>query len=61
VLCKSPADLIAVAESNPMLIWEWLEAFRKERLKAETEARFWTAAVATLSTAVPVALREGGK
>lgn len=57
VLDKSPEDLMAIAESNPMLIWEWLEAFREQRHKAEQEARYWAAAEATLSTAIPMALR----
>jgi len=57
VLCKSPDDLAALAETNPMLVWEWLDAFRKERLAAEAEARYWSAAVAALATATPEAVR----
>lgn len=53
VLSKSPEDLAALAETNPMLVWEWIEAFRKEKLAAEAEARYWSAAVAALSTATP--------
>ncbi len=61
VLDKSPEDLMAIAESNPMLIWEWLEAFREHRLAAEQEARFWAAAMASLSTAVPATLRSAAE
>ena len=61
VLSKSPADLIALAESNPQIIWEWLEAFRRQKLKAEAESRFWSAAMAILSTAVPAALRSAAE
>lgn len=57
VLAKSPEDLAALAETNPMLVWEWIEAFRKERLAAEAEARYWSAAAAALSTASPEAVR----
>lgn len=59
VLDKSPEDLLAIAENNPMIIWEWIEAFRERKLKAEAEARYWAAAMATLSTAIPEALRSG--
>lgn len=61
VLEKSPEDLMAIAESNPMLIWEWIEAFRDRRHKAELEARYWAAAMATLSTAIPEALRTAAE
>lgn len=61
VLDKSPEDLMAIAETNPMLIWEWLEAFRERRHQAEQEARFWAAAEATLSTAIPMALRTAAE
>lgn len=50
VLSKSPEDLAALAETNPLLVWEWIDAFRKERLAAEAEARYWSAAAASLST-----------
>lgn len=61
VLDKSAEDLMAIAESNPMLIWEWIEAFRDRRHKAELEARYWAAAMATLSTAIPEALRTAAE
>lgn len=57
VLSKSPDDLAALAESNPMLVCEWIDAFRKERLAAEVEARYWSAAAAALSTATPRVVR----
>ena len=53
VLSKSPDDLAALAETNPMLVWEWIDSFRKLRLEAEAEARYWSAAMAALSTASP--------
>ena len=53
VLSKSPEDLAALIETNPMLVWAWIDAFRKEKLAAEAEARYWSAAVAALSTATP--------
>lgn len=61
VLSKSPDDLAALAETNPMLVWEWIEAFRKEKLAAETEARYWSAAVAALSTATPGVVRAAAE
>jgi hypothetical protein len=57
VLSKTPADLAALAETNPMIIWEWVEAFRQQKLEAETRARFWSAAMASLATARPDAVR----
>jgi len=61
VLEKSPEDLMAIAESNPLLIWEWLEAFRRRKQEAEAEARFWSAALATLATAVPEPMRTAAE
>ncbi|HEX2840344.1 hypothetical protein [Hyphomicrobium sp.] len=61
VLSKTPDDLAALAETNPMLIWEWIEAFRKERLAAEAEARYWSAAAAALSTANPETVRAAAE
>lgn len=57
VLAKSPEDLAALAETNPLLVREWIDAFRAERVAAEIEARYWSAAVAALSTASPGAVR----
>lgn len=61
VLSKSPDDLAALAETNPLLIWEWIDAFRKERLAAEAEARYWSAAAAALATANPEAVRAAAE
>lgn len=61
VLSKSPADLAALAESNPMIVWEWVEAFRRQRLAAEVEARYWSAAMAALSTATPEAVKTAAE
>lgn len=61
VLSKSPEDLGALAETNPMLVWEWIDAFRKERLAAEAEARYWSAAAAALATATPDVVRAAAE
>jgi hypothetical protein len=61
VLSKSPDDLAALAETNPLLVCEWIDAFRKERLAAEAEARYWSAAAAALSTATPQAVRTAAE
>lgn len=50
VLSKSTEDLVALAESNPELIWEWQANFRQQRLEAEAASRFWSAALAALAT-----------
>jgi hypothetical protein len=61
VLSKSPADLAALAESNPMIVWEWIEAFRHQKHAAEIESRYWTAAMAALATANPEAVRTAAE
>jgi len=61
VLSKSPEDLAALAETNPILVWEWIDAFRKERVAAEAEARYWSSAVAALATATPGAVRTAAE
>ena len=61
VLSKSPEDLSALAETNPMLVSEWIDAFRKERLAAEAEARYWSAAAAALATATPETFRTAAE
>jgi hypothetical protein len=61
VLSKSPDDLAALAETNPMLVWEWIDSFRKLRLEAEAEARYWSAAMAALSTASPDSRRSAAE
>ena len=61
VLDKSPEDLVAIAESNPLLIQDWLEAFRMRKQMADVEARYWSAAMAALSTAVPETMRTAAE
>jgi hypothetical protein len=61
VLSKSPEDLAALAETNPLLVSEWIDAFRKEWLAAEQEARYWSAAAAALATATPAAVRAAAE
>ena len=61
VLSKSPEDLAALAETNPLLVAEWIDAFRKEKLAAENEARYWSAAAASLSTATPDVVRAAAE
>jgi len=61
VLSKSPADLAALAESNPMIVWEWLEEFRRQKVTAENEARYWAAAIGALATATPEAVRTAAE
>jgi hypothetical protein len=61
VLSKSPDDLAALAETNPVLVAEWIDAFRQEWLAAEQEARYWSAAAAALSTANPEAVRTAAE
>lgn len=61
VLSKSPEDLAALAETNPLLVWEWIDAFRKEKLAAQAEARYWSAAAAALATATPDAIRTAAE
>jgi len=61
VLSKSPSDLAALAESNPMIVWEWVEAFRRQKQEAEAEARYWSAAMAALSTATPKAVKTAAE
>lgn len=53
LLTKSPEDLAALAANNPALIWEWRDAFRKEKLAAEEDMRFWLRALAVLAIVEP--------
>ena len=53
VLTKSPADLAALAAANPSVAKAWTEAFGRAKARAEAEARFWSAAAASLSTVAP--------
>lgn len=61
VLSKTPSDLAALAESNPMIVWEWVEAFRRQKQEAEAEARYWSAAMAALTTATPEAVKTAAE
>lgn len=61
VLTQSREDLAALAKTNPMLVWEWIESFRQLRLAAEAEARYWSAAMAALSTSAPEARRSAAE
>ena len=56
VLTKSQEDLAALADNNPALVWEWIEAFRREKLAADAEARYWSNAIRELSAASPRAV-----
>ncbi len=56
VVAKSRADLAALAENNPALVWEWIEAFRRQKLAADAESRYWSNAVRELSAACPRAV-----
>jgi hypothetical protein len=61
VLTKSTDDLAALAESNPMIVCEWIEAFRRKRIEAEADARRWSAAMAALKTATPRAVKTAAE
>lgn len=50
VLSKSPADLAALAETNPQLFWEWIQAFTQKKREAEAAGQAWSAAIACLAT-----------
>ncbi len=56
VLQKSHDDLSALAQSDPGIVWDWIEAFARLKAKAEADARLWSAAMASLSTASSAAL-----
>lgn len=59
VLQKSHDDLSALAEADPNAVWGWIESFARLKAKAESDARLWTAALASLSTAsAPLAAAE---
>jgi hypothetical protein len=55
VLSKTPDDLAAMAACNGLLRARWLEAFARRKAAAETDAKFWAAAMAHLSTATTAA------
>lgn len=51
VLGHSHDDLSALAEADPRVVGSWIAAFSLLKAKAEADARLWSAAVASLSTA----------
>jgi hypothetical protein len=61
LLARSQADLAALMVTNPMIVWEWVEAFRSRKQKAEAEARYWSAAMAALTIARPDAARTAAE
>lgn len=56
VLEKSPEDLAAIADDNAMVQAGWIEAFAAHRARAETEAQFWSSAIAYLMASAPRAV-----
>ena len=51
VLTKSPEDLAALAQTNPLLVKEWITAFRQQHAAAKKQSRYWASASAALATA----------
>lgn len=60
VLLKSHVDLDALAQASPPLLPNWIEAFTAERVRAETEAKFWSAAIAYLMATAPGSIANDG-
>lgn len=56
VLEKSPEDLAAIGDENAAMQAGWIEAFDAHRARAETEAQFWSAAIAYLMATAPSAV-----
>ncbi len=56
VLEKSPEDLAAIGDENAAMQAGWIEAFNANRARAETEAQFWSAAIAYLMATAPSAV-----
>ncbi len=56
ILAKSPEDLAAIADDNATVQAGWIEAFAAHRARAETEAQFWSAAIAYLMASAPRAV-----
>jgi hypothetical protein len=50
VLSKSLADIDALAEDNPHLVWEWIQAFAVKKREADSAAQLWSSAIACLAT-----------
>lgn len=59
VLRHSHDDLSALAEADPGIVARWIEAFAQLKAKAEADARLWSAAMASLSTASSPLLSAG--
>jgi hypothetical protein len=60
VLMKSPDDLAAIAHAAPSMPSNWIEAFAAERARAETEAKFWSTAIAYLMATSPSGIANDG-
>lgn len=59
VLRKSHGDLSALAEADPGIVGDWIATFARLKAKAEADARLWSAALASLSTAAsPLAAEQ---
>jgi hypothetical protein len=60
VLLKSHVDLAAIAQASPPMLPNWIDAFTAERARAETEAKFWSAAIAYLMATAPGSIANDG-
>jgi hypothetical protein len=60
VLLKSHVDLAAISQASPPMLPNWIEAFTAERVRAETEAKFWSAAIAYLMATAPGSVANDG-
>lgn len=61
VLEKAPADLKALAENNPLIVWEWIDEFARRKAQAESEVRLWNAAMTWLAAHSPDCLPEAAE
>lgn len=61
LLEKSPADLAAIAEDNPQIVWEWIEEFARRKAAAQAEARLWNSAMTWLAANSPDCLPEAAE
>lgn len=50
VLSKSLADIVALSEDNPHLVWEWMQAFSAKKREADSAYQLWSSAIAYLAT-----------
>lgn len=60
VLLKSHVDLGAIAQASPQMLPNWIDAFTAERARAESEAKFWSAAIAYLMATAPGSIANDG-